>query len=142
MSAPDNAPIKATALAVADQALAHRIDIRQHRLLADEPAEVGGDDGGPTPQELLAASLAACTSITMQMYADHKGWEIGPVEVECEYEPPEKGAPTNFRLIIRLPSGCSEEQVQRLRVIATKCPVHRTLAGEVTFDERVELVPR
>jgi putative redox protein len=141
MTAPESAPIRATALAVADQALAHRIDIRQHRLLADEPVEVGGDDDGPTPQELLAASLAACTSITMQMYARRKGWEIGPVEVECEYDPPEKGAPTNFRLIIRLPRGCSEDQVERLRVIATKCPVHRTLAGEVTFDERIELVP-
>lgn len=132
-------PIGATALAVVDQALAHRIDIRHHRLIADEPVEAGGDDDGPTPQELLAASLAACTSITMEMYARRKGWEIGPVAVQCEYEQSEKGAPTNFKLILRLPRGCTEEQVERLRTIAAKCPVHRTLAGEVSFDERIEL---
>ena len=132
-------PIEATALAVADQAFANRIDIRHHRLLADEPVEAGGDDNGPTPQELLAASLAACTSITMEMYAKRKGWEIGPAEVRCEYAQAELGAPTNFKLILRLPRGCTEEQVERLRIIAAKCPVHRTLAGEVSFDERVEL---
>jgi putative redox protein len=140
MTAPDGAPSQATARAVAGQAFAHRIDIRQHRVLADEPTDVGGDDDGPTPQELLAASLAACTSITMQMYAMRKGWDLGPAEVECEYAPAEKGAPTRFTLVLRLPRGCTEEQVERLRIIATKCPVHRTLAGEVTFDERIELV--
>ena len=142
MTAPESAPIEATARAVADQAFAHRIDIRDHWLLADEPTDAGGDDDGPTPQELLAASLAACTSITMQMYAKRKGWEIGPVEVECAYDMPERGAPTIFRLIIRLPRACTQEQAERLRAIAAKCPVHRTLAGEVSFDERIELVPR
>ena len=141
MTAPDSTPIEATALAVVDQAFANRIDIRHHRLLADEPVESGGDDVGPTPQELLAASLAACTSITMQMYAQRKGWDTGPVEVHCEYEQPEKGAPTNFKLTLRLPPACTDEQIERLRHIAAKCPVHRTLAGEVTFDERVELAP-
>src|SRR5947209_11961848 len=116
------------------------IEIRQHGLLADEPPELGGDDEGPSPQELLAASLASCTAITSEMYAQRKGWDLGALEVQCDYETPERGQPTNFKLVLRLPSDCSEEQVERLQVIAGKCPVHRILAGEVTFDERVEPV--
>jgi putative redox protein len=122
------------------QTFTHRVDIRNHHLTADEPAERGGEDDGPTPQELLAASLASCTAITMEMYARRKGWDIGPLEVECEYAPAERGCPTHFNLVLRLPSDCSEEQVERLRVIAAKCPIHRTLDGESIFEERIELV--
>ena len=118
----------------------HRIDVRQHQVTADEPLEHGGEDEGPSPQELLAASLASCTAITMEMYAKHKGWDIGPIEVSCEYTLAERGAPTRFKIITRLPRSCSEEQVERLCVIAAKCPVHRTLDGGAMFDERIELV--
>ena len=118
----------------------HRIEIRHHPLTADEPRDKDGDDQGPTPQELLAASLAACTAITLEMYAKRKGWELGPIEVECEYATAERGSPTSFNLVLRLPNGCSDDQVQRLGLIAGKCPVHRTLEGEVTFDQRIELV--
>jgi putative redox protein len=118
----------------------HEIDVRHHRMLADEAGDVGGDDQAPSPQELLAASLASCTAITMEMYAKRKGWDIGDVEVEAEYTPAERGAPTRFKLVLRLPRRLTEEQVERLSVIAAKCPIHRTLDGEVMFDERVELV--
>jgi putative redox protein len=118
----------------------HVVQVRQHRLLADEPNDTGGDDAAPSPQELLAASLASCTAITMEMYAQRKGWDLGGVEVEAEYTPAERGCPTRFSLTLRLPSGLSDEQVERLRVIAAKCPVHRTLDGEVMFDERVQRV--
>jgi putative redox protein len=131
--------MKATAHRTAGTAFTHRIDIRQHELTADEPVDHGGDDAGPSPQELLAASLASCTAVTMEMYAKRKGWDIGPVEVQCEYTPAERGCPTNFKLLLRLPKTCSDEQIERLRVIAAKCPVHRTLDGEVVFDEHVEL---
>ncbi len=70
------------------------ITVRQHRLYSDEPQHKGGDDSGPSPQELLAASLASCTAITMEMYAERKGWDIGDVEVACLYQPAERGAPT------------------------------------------------
>ena len=118
----------------------HVVQVRQHRLLADEPTDEGGEDAAPSPQELLAASLASCTAITMEMYAQRKGWDIGGVEVEAEYTPAERGCPTRFSLTLRLPSDLTEEQVERLRVIAAKCPVHRTLDGEVMFDERVQRV--
>ena len=118
----------------------HEVAIRNHRAVTDEPRPHGGDDDGPSSQELLAASLASCTATTMEMYAKHKGWDLGPVEVQCDYTPAERGCPTKFNLVLRLPSGLSDEQVKRLRVIAAKCPVHRTLDGEVMFDERVELI--
>ncbi len=91
-----------------------------------------------SPQELLAAALASCTAITMEMYAERKGWDIGEVEVECQYSPAERGCPTRFQLVLRFPESLDEGQVERLKVIAAKCPVHRTLDGEVMFNERVE----
>lgn len=118
----------------------HDIDLRGHTIRSDEPADVGGDDDAPSAQELLAASLASCTAVTVEMYARRKGWNIGEIEVEAEYTPAERGAPTRFKLVLRLPKDLTEEQVERLSVIAAKCPVHRTLDGEVMFDERVELV--
>jgi putative redox protein len=118
----------------------HVVQVRQHRLMTDEQPDTGGDDAAPSPQELLAASLASCTAITMEMYALRKGWDIGGVEVEAQYTPAERGCPTRFSLTLRLPSELTEEQVERLRVIAAKCPVHRTLDGEVMFDERVQRV--
>lgn len=118
----------------------HDIKIREHLVAADEPREEGGDDTAPSPQELLAASLASCAAITMEMYANRKGWEIGPVEVDVDYTPAERGCPTKFSVRVRLPDGLSTEQVERLTVIAAKCPVHRTLEGEVMFDERVEVL--
>lgn len=117
----------------------HRVEIRAHRLTVDEPPEHGGSDAGPNPQELLAASLASCTAVTLQMYAQRKGWDIGDAAVECAYEPPERGAPTHFELTLHLPRACTREQLERLQAIAAKCPVHRTLAGEVTFEQRLEL---
>src|SRR5438067_1598528 len=96
----------------------HRIDVRQHQLTADEPSENGGNDEAPTPQELLAASLASCTAITLEMYAERKGWDIGTIAVDCEYEQAERGSPTEFAVTLRLPDGLSPEQIERLSVIA------------------------
>jgi putative redox protein len=117
----------------------HDVEIRKHSLVSDEPEEHGGADSGPSPQELLAASLASCTAITMVMYAERKGWEIGDVEVNVDYEPAQRGSPTKFDMKVKLPKELPEEQREKLMQIAAKCPVHRTLEGEVMFDERVEL---
>jgi putative redox protein len=117
----------------------HVVRVGAHSLTVDEPRESGGDDEGPEPQEVLVASLASCTAATMEMYAARKGWDIGEIEVEASSTQGERGGPTHFDVILRLPSNLSEEQVERLKAIAAKCPVHRTLAGEVTFNEHVEL---
>jgi putative redox protein len=121
------------------QAFRHIVKVREHRMGVDEPVDKGGDDTGPSPQELLAASLASCTAVTMEMYAARKGWEVGDLEVACEYQPAERGCPTKFSLVLRFPPELSDEQVAKLKIIAAKCPVHRTLDGEVMFDERVEI---
>ena len=117
----------------------HDVKVRKHTMTADEPADHGGEDLGPSPQELLAASLASCTAITMEMYAKRKGWNVDGLAVECDYQPAERGAVTRFELVMKMPAHLSDEQVRKLQVIAAKCPVHRTLEGEVAFDERVEL---
>jgi putative redox protein len=132
--------VKATAHRVKPSSFVHTVEIRGHRQTVDEPLEKGGDDEGPSPQELLAASLASCTAITIEMYAQRKGWEIGTVEVEVDYTPPERGEPTKFSLELRLPADCNQEQRDRLQVIAAKCPVHRILEGDVIFADRVKLV--
>jgi putative redox protein len=128
------------ATATRSGSLRQAIRIRDHQLIIDEPTDKGGEDTGPSPQEMLAASLAACTAITMEMYAKRKGWDVGEVEVSCDYTPAERGCPTRFNIVTRFPDSLTEEQVERLRIIAAKCPVHRTLEGEVMFDERVERV--
>ena len=117
----------------------HEIAIRQHGLAADEPTDHGGGDTAPSPQELLAASLASCTAITMEMYADRKGWNVGEMTVDVKYEPAQRGSPTRFEMVVTMPKELPEEQREKLMQIAAKCPVHRTLEGEVMFDERVEL---
>jgi putative redox protein len=118
----------------------HDIAIREHEVHADEPEQNGGDDAAPSPQELLAASLASCTAITVEMYAKRKGWDIGDVAVDVDYEPAQRGSPTKFKMVLNLPKELPEEQRERLMQIAAKCPVHRTLEGEVMFEETVEVV--
>ncbi len=120
--------------------LRHTVQVRDHQLVVDELPESGGDDAGPDPLELLAVSLASCTAITVEMYATRKGWDVGHVEVDAEYSPAERGCPTKFQLVMRLPDDLPEDQVEKLRVIAAKCPVHRALEGEVMFQERIERV--
>ena len=122
-----------------DGRLEQRVEIRGHSLTADEPRDHGGEDSGPSPQELLAASLASCTAITMEMYAQRKGWEVGDVAVNVSYEPAQRGSPTRFRMNVEFPKELPEEQRERLMQIGAKCPVHRALEGEVMFEETVEL---
>ena len=117
----------------------HDVEIRGHNVVVDEPESNGGGDDGPNPQEMLAASLASCTAITLEMYAKRKGWDIGDVVVDVDYEPSQRGSPTKFEMTVQLPKELPAEQVARLKVIAAKCPVHRTLEGEVMFDEKFEL---
>src|ERR1035438_1816147 len=100
----------------------HTVQVRDHQMTVDEPLDLGGQDTGPDPQELLAVSLASCTAITMEMYAARKGWTIGHVEVAVEYTPAERGCPTKFELIMRLADDLPEEQVERLRVMPIYWP--------------------
>jgi putative redox protein len=123
-----------------DGKLRQTVEVREHTVAADEPKDHGGDDSAPSPQELLAASLASCTAITMEMYAQRKGWELGDVTVDVDYEPAQRGSPTRFTMVVQFPKELSDDQSERLMQIGAKCPVHRVLEGEVMFEESVELV--
>ncbi len=108
----------------------YRMDITTatNAIVADEPLELGGGDLGFTPDELLAASLGACTSATLRMYADRKGWDnLTGVEVTVTFN---RGNDRSFfnRNIV-LEGELTEEQRTRLLEIANKCPVHRTLSN-------------
>ena len=129
----------AEAVARRRKGYAHDVEIDgRHRLLVDEPESKGGADSGPSPTRVLGASLAACTAITVEMYAERKGWDLGAleVEVEMEYDGP---APSEFTVTLRLPGGLTKDQLERLRLIAGRCPVHKALAAEskVSITDRV-----
>ncbi|MDX9864413.1 MAG: OsmC family protein [Anaerolineaceae bacterium] len=112
-----------------------------HTILADEPIGAGGDDSGPNPYELLLSSLAACKIITVQMYARRKGWELTGIELSmvthkihaadcatCESDPNAKVDIIETQ--IKFLGNLNAEQLDRLKQISEKCPVHRTLTSE------------
>jgi putative redox protein len=122
------------------EGLTHEVEIEGGQtVVVDEPPEVGGGGLGPRPTQLLAASLAGCTAITMELYAARKGWDLEGLEVEVRFEY-DRATPTSFEVLPRLPEELSEEQRERLLAIAGKCPVHKVLAGEspVTVSDRGE----
>jgi putative redox protein len=117
---------------------AHTVTFEHQTLIVDEPEEAGGADTGPRPTALLGMSLAACTAITVEMYADRKGWEVGDLEVDVDYALDPKGT-SRFDVVVKLPASLSAEQVEGLRAVASKCPVHRVLTGDVAIEDRVEV---
>jgi putative redox protein len=129
--------------------LAQEVAARHHRLTADEPTSAGGSDSGPDPYELLLASLGACTSMTVQLYARRQGWPLEGVEVilthervhaeDCAQADRDADWATRItkRLVLRGP--LDEDQRLRLADISTRCPVHRALSRDICIDQ--ELVP-
>jgi putative redox protein len=119
----------------------HEVDVNGHLVVVDEPEDSGGTDKGPSPTDLLAASLASCTAITIAMYVDRKGWSIEGMEVSVESPgTPKSGEAASFVVTLALPEDLDAEQIERIRTIAAKCPVHRTLAGDVEIDIRDEVL--
>lgn len=117
-----------------------RITIGHHELVCDEPQPIG-DDAGPTPYDLVVAGLGACTSMTVRMYANRKGWSLDEVRVtlrhsrihaeDCEHCETEKGLIDHIDREIELVGALDDEQRQRLLQIAERCPVHQTLISEI-----------
>jgi uncharacterized OsmC-like protein len=126
---------------------AQDIRIGPHRLQADEPVEVGGTGAGPSPYELLAAALGACTSMTLGMYARRKHWPLEDVTVrlrhskihaidcaECETK---EGMLDRIDRDIELAGNLTDEQRAKLLEIADKCPLHRTLTRGMQIRSRL-----
>jgi putative redox protein len=119
----------------------HEVEMRQHRLVIDEPEEKGGTDRGPMPAELLAASLASCTAITVEMYAARKEWGLGTVEVAVHFTEATTDVPHTFDVQITLGAELSEENRDRLLTIAGKCPVHKALKDQdVVIHDSLEFI--
>jgi len=104
-------------------------------LETDEPERVGGDDAAPAPHELLGAALASCVSTTIAMYARTKGWELGDVLVEVEYDP--QATPRQFRVDVRLDGDYDADQIARLERAAATCPVRHSLEAGFAVEEHV-----
>jgi putative redox protein len=115
----------------------------RHRLRADEPTSVGGKDTGPTPYDLLLASLGSCTSMTLQMYANRKGWNLTGVDVkllhqkiharDCEECETEGGKVDRIDRTLEIQGDLDDSQRNRLLEIADRCPVHRTMTSETVI---------
>jgi len=119
---------------------AHDVEVEGgHTIRVDEPVDAGGADSGPSPTRLVAAGLAGCIAVTIEMYAERKGWDVGLVEVEVDVEYADY-QPLSFAVTLRLPAELSDEQRDRLLVVARKCPVHKLLAHEtpVAVSDRIE----
>lgn len=109
-----------------------QMQTRNQQIYADEPTDKGGADTAATPYELLAASLAACTSITLRMYAERKGWQTGQIGVVIEFET-EKGV-TKFRRRLNFELPLPDDQRERLLAVANACPVHKVLTGTISVE--------
>ncbi len=138
----------AEVIVTSDGFLKQQIIAGHHHLTADEPREVGGEDAGPDPYALLLAALGACTSMTLQLYANRKGWPLEKVEVslkhsrihaaDCEECKTKEGRIERIERFISLTGPLTEEQRARLLEIAEKCPVHKTLTTRVSIKDYLD----
>jgi uncharacterized OsmC-like protein len=128
-----------------DGFLKQRVTAGEHTLIADEPHEAGGSDAGPDPYSFLLAALGACTSMTLQLYARHKGIPLEKVQVslrndrihakDCETCDSKEGKIERIERYISLTGPLTDEQKQRLLEIAQRCPVHKTLTSEIVIQD-------
>lgn len=112
----------------------------RHRLVGDEPVEVGGDDMGPAPFDFILAGLGTCTSMTVRMYAQRKEWPLKHVAVAVRLDKLEDESGhkvERIERVITLEGDLSDEQRQRLLEIANKCPTHRFLQQPARIDSRL-----
>lgn len=127
--------------------LNQQIEASGHRLLADEPLDAGGSDTGPNPYDLLLASLGACSSMTLRLYADRHGWDLRGIEVKLWHEKIHQKDCLNcenpnskidvIRREIKLIGNLNEEHRQRLLEISDRCPVARTLQSEIRIETKL-----
>ena len=132
--------LKASARAVPGTIRQEVLVAGRHRLLTDQPARIGGTELGPSPHELFPAALAACTVWALVRYADTKGWDLGDVTVDVDYD--HRSTPRRFETSIRLSGDLSAVQLERLHKVAAACPLRRSIEAGIEFAERIGLERR
>lgn len=118
----------------------YRIEIESpsgNVVISDEPLESGGKDLGFSPTELLASSLAACTSATLRIYADNKGWDLEEVKLEIDLVRDDETNKTVIHRKIELFGSLDEKQRERLLKVANACPVHRILTNPIEINTEI-----
>jgi putative redox protein len=117
--------------------LRSEVSVRDGRFtfLTDEPEDAGGDDSALMPHELLPAAIAACVATTLTMYARHKGWELGEVSVDVDYDAAAR--PRLCTVEVHLGAELGEEQRERLEKVAASCAVRRSIESGIVFEERL-----
>ena len=111
------------------------ISWRNGKLLMDEPEIIGGKDLGPDPFSTFLASLAGCTLSTLRMYIDRKGWDIPEIKISLNlYQETETELETTISRTIYFSGNVSDEQKERLLVIADKCPISKILKNKITIN--------
>lgn len=113
------------------------VNANGHFLIVDEPKELNGKDLGPTPGQLFATSLATCTSITVKMYADRKGWDLQEVSVEVDFERDTKQNVTNVSKKIHFKGNLDEDQKSRLLEISKRCPIHLSMINPIEINSEL-----
>lgn len=106
----------------------------EHFIIADEPESVGGKDAGFNPAQLLLSGLGACTSATLRMYADKKGMALTEAKIHLTLQRDEANNTTNIKRSIELAGDLTDEEKEKLLVIAEKCIMHKILTNPITID--------
>ena len=114
--------------------------MRNHFVTIDEPLDLGGDDNGPTPVEYLLTAIGACVSITLRMYAERKGWDIGKISVNVylKEESIKDGVKKSIVEEISFENEITDEQRVKLLNIAGKCPVAKMVKGETSVTSEIK----
>jgi putative redox protein len=148
--------LTASATLPASESMKTDIQAGDHTLIGDEPESEGGTNQGPAPVKMALGALASCTSMTVKLYIQHKGWEVGDIETDVYYDislikdkdklsEEERKYVVNSRLrkirkVVKVDGDFDDDQLKRIRIIAGKCPVNLMMTGSCLITDEVELM--
>ena len=130
--------VKTAEVQLGDENYKTTIQVNGHEVIADEPIDSGGGDAGPSSTHLLLSSLGACTAVTMRMYAERKEWNLGDISINMRIEQETKNGTmvSEISSEITFSEELDSDQRERILIIADKCPIHKTLMGEINIKTK------
>lgn len=129
--------MKTTIATIGKQKYKTEIQAKNHILMADEPVEIGGQDLGFTPTELLESSLAACSAMTIRMYADRKEWDLQKIEIKVGFKRNIATGEVTFKKEIQLFGSLNREEREKLLEMGSKCPIEKMITGKVLVESKL-----